>query len=246
MTWQKCILTQDEIDKYMNNLDELSELCKDGLECSDDDFDFLPDCVSSIEDSDSESEINVVHLPNYRTYWSEELGFDRIKDTMPLKKFETIRQYLHFNDNDKYLPRDHANHDKLHKIRHLYDELNKNFAKVPLERHLSIDEQIFSTKIRYYIKQYLAIKPHKWGFKFFVLCGISGFAYKLEIYSGQENNEKYRQKGEPDLGASANVVIQLARIISRNKYYKLYFDNYYTSIPLLAYLSKEGLHSLET
>ncbi|GFY59430.1 uncharacterized protein TNIN_318801 [Trichonephila inaurata madagascariensis] len=28
---------------------------------------------------------------------------------------------------------------------------------------------------------------------------LGRFAYKLEIYSGQENNEKYRQKGEPDL-----------------------------------------------
>ncbi|GFS30414.1 hypothetical protein TNIN_312591 [Trichonephila inaurata madagascariensis] len=79
---KKRILTQDEIDRYMNNLDELSE---DGLEYSDDDVDFLPDCVSSIEDSDIDSEISI------------------------------------------------------------------------------------------------------------------GFAYKLEKYSGQENNEKYRQKGEPDL-----------------------------------------------
>ncbi|GFT57809.1 transposase [Nephila pilipes] len=84
----------------------------------------------------SENEINqylgiciyasLVHQPSYRAYWSEGLGFDRIKETMPLKKFETIRQYLHFNDNDKHLPRDHPNHDKLHKISPLYDELNKN------------------------------------------------------------------------------------------------------------------------
>ncbi|GFS98052.1 piggyBac transposable element-derived protein 3 [Nephila pilipes] len=90
------------------------------------------------------------------------------------------------------------------------------------------------------------MKPHKWGFKFFELCGISGFAYKLELYSDQKNNEKYRQKGETDLGASTNVVIRLARIISRNKNYTLYFDNYYTSIPLLAYLFKEGIYSLGT
>ncbi|GFY73825.1 piggyBac transposable element-derived protein 3 [Trichonephila inaurata madagascariensis] len=34
------ILTQDEIDRCMNNLDELSELSEDGLEYSDDDIDF--------------------------------------------------------------------------------------------------------------------------------------------------------------------------------------------------------------
>ncbi|GFY71249.1 hypothetical protein TNIN_441971 [Trichonephila inaurata madagascariensis] len=43
----------------MNNLDELSELSEDGLEYSNDDVDFLPDCVSSIEDSDSDTEISV-------------------------------------------------------------------------------------------------------------------------------------------------------------------------------------------
>ncbi|GFU44847.1 piggyBac transposable element-derived protein 3 [Nephila pilipes] len=90
------------------------------------------------------------------------------------------------------------------------------------------------------------MKPHKWGFKFFVLCGISDFAYKLELYSGQENNEKYRLKGDPDLGTSANVVKRLARIASRNKNYTLYFDYYYSSIPLLAYLSKERIYSLRT
>ncbi|GFS95165.1 hypothetical protein TNCV_2705111 [Trichonephila clavipes] len=52
-------LTQDEIDRYMNNLDKSNELSEDGLEYSDDDVDFLPDCVSSIEDSDSDSEISV-------------------------------------------------------------------------------------------------------------------------------------------------------------------------------------------
>ncbi|GFW80919.1 piggyBac transposable element-derived protein 3 [Trichonephila clavipes] len=140
------MLTQEEIVSYMNNLDELSELSEDGLEYSDAAADFLPDFVSSIEDSDSDSEISVVHLPNYRTYWSEELEFDRIKEKMPLKKFETFRQYLHFNDNYKHLPRVHTSHDRLYKIRPLYDELNKNFAKVALERHRSIDEQICSTK----------------------------------------------------------------------------------------------------
>ncbi|GFX43895.1 piggyBac transposable element-derived protein 2 [Trichonephila clavipes] len=79
---------------------------------------------------------------------TEELGLDRIKETMPLKKFETMTKYLHFNDNDKHLPRDHPNRDRLHKIRPIYDELNKKFSKVPFERHLSIDEQICSTKYR--------------------------------------------------------------------------------------------------
>ncbi|GFY72462.1 hypothetical protein TNIN_433141 [Trichonephila inaurata madagascariensis] len=62
VTWG---ITQDvlciayEIDRYMKNLDGLSELSEYGLEYPDDDVDLLPDCVSSIEDSDSVSEIRV-------------------------------------------------------------------------------------------------------------------------------------------------------------------------------------------
>ncbi|GFY06642.1 hypothetical protein TNCV_3524981 [Trichonephila clavipes] len=49
---KKRIQTHNEIDRQMNNSDELS---KDGLEYSDD-VDFLPDCVSSNEDLDSDCE----------------------------------------------------------------------------------------------------------------------------------------------------------------------------------------------
>jgi len=56
---KKRILTQDEIDRYINNLDVLSELSEDGLEHSHDDVDFFPDCASSNEDSDSDYENSV-------------------------------------------------------------------------------------------------------------------------------------------------------------------------------------------
>ena len=50
-------------------------------------------------------------------------------------------------------------------------------------------------------------KPHKWGYKLFVLYGDMGFVQIFEIYSGQENDPKFRVDGEPDIGASGNVVI---------------------------------------
>ncbi|GFV83104.1 hypothetical protein TNCV_2802301 [Trichonephila clavipes] len=42
---KKRILTQDEIDRFMNNSDELSELSEEGLKYSDDDVDFYWLCV---------------------------------------------------------------------------------------------------------------------------------------------------------------------------------------------------------
>lgn len=60
-------------------------------------------------------------------------------------------------------------------------------------------------------------KPNKWGYKLFVLSGASGFAYNFELFSGQENNAEWRFVTKPDLGASANVVVRLSRVIPKNK-----------------------------
>lgn len=90
------------------------------------------------------------------------------------------------------------------------------------------------------------MKPHKWGYKLFVMAGVSGFAYNLEIYSGQENDPALRLSSEPDIDASGNVVVRLARIVPLDKHFKLYYDNYYTSISLMIYLKTRGIESLGT
>lgn len=93
---------------------------------------------------------------------------------MSLNKYEKIRQFLHFN-NALTAPSTYPRYDKLHKIRPLIDSLNTNFSKdIPWEYCLSVDEQICSTKAWHHLKQYMHMKPHRWGFKFFVLCGVSG------------------------------------------------------------------------
>ncbi|GBP23219.1 PiggyBac transposable element-derived protein 1 [Eumeta japonica] len=109
-----------------------------------------------------------------------------------------------------------------------------------MEEHLCVDEQICSTKALNTLKRY---KPHKWGYKVFILSGVSGFAYKTEIETGQEN---VVLQDEPDSGASSNVVMRLARIILRQQKFMLYFDNYFTSFHLLEYLAKVGILSLGT
>ena len=188
--------------------------------------------------------MSVLRLPNVRSYWSPEFEITSVKNCMTTNRFEKIRQFIHFNDNTKHLPQGNHSHDRLHKIRPLIDHLNLKCSKVPLEAHLSVDEQLCSTKVSHFLKQYIPMKPFKWGFKLFVLCGVSGFAYKFEVYSGQEN--KRAEIDQPDLGASANVVVRLSTIIPANKNYRLYFDNYYTSPALLAYLAKKGILSLGT
>lgn len=49
--------------------------------------------------------MSVIKYPNVRLYWSNKVGFEPIKRVMTINRFETIRRYLHFNDNEKHLPR---------------------------------------------------------------------------------------------------------------------------------------------
>lgn len=87
-------------------------------------------------------------------------------------------------------------------------------------------------------------KPHKWGIKLFVLCDSNGFAYRFEIYNGAGDN--IILPDTPDLGATSNVVVRLSQTISNFVHHILYFDNFYTSLPLLVYLRARGIYSLGT
>ncbi|CAH2102653.1 unnamed protein product [Euphydryas editha] len=195
--------------------------------------------------------MSVEHFPSVRSYWNEKFGYEPIKKVMPVNRFEMIRSFLHFNNNENHLPPEHPNHDRLYKLRPVIDHLNKKFASVPLDQRVSIDEQMCSTKIGHFLKQYLPNKPHKWGYKLFVLCSLMGYAYRFEVYSGQEDKRSRLSScpeyvDEPDLGVTNNVVLRLARIIPRMRNHIVFFDNFYTSLPLIYYSSKQGIHCVGT
>lgn len=187
--------------------------------------------------------MSLIRLPRVTNHWTPILGTPIIQDTMSLNKFEKIRQTLHFNDNSKNVSRNDPEHDRIFKIRPVVESCNAAYKKVLLEEHLCVDEQMCSTKARNVLKRYNPQKPHKWGYKIYVLSGVSGYAYKTEIETGKEN---VTLPEEPDLGAASNVVMRLARMIPRHQNYQLYFDNYFTSLRLLEYLAKEGIHGLGT
>ncbi|KAF2890864.1 hypothetical protein ILUMI_15309 [Ignelater luminosus] len=142
---------------------------------------------------------------------------------MSQKRFDAIRASLHFNDNTTAKPINDPDSDRLHKIRSVVYYLNTKFATIPFEQFLCVDEQLWFTKARLYLKVYLPIKPHKWG---------------------AEN--RWRLPNEPDLEASANIVVRLCRGVPSNQFYKLDFDNYYSPIPIVSCLSSIGIYPLGT
>lgn len=162
---------------------------------------------------------------------------------MPSKVFFEIKKHLSFEDESKRKKKGEPGYDPIFRIRVIADKLNKNFD-FPKSARLCVDEQMCSTKMKHHLRQYMPNKPHKWGIKLFVLCNSFGYAYRFEIYNGAGDNVVL--PGQPDLGSTANVVVRLSQSIPNFAHHILYFDNFYTSLPLLVYLRARGIYSLGT
>lgn len=188
--------------------------------------------------------MSIIQLPATRHYWCGYLGHPAINEVISCNRWEEIKRYIHFCDNSKFVSAGEPNHDKLFKIRPLLNRLRERLLLVPKEEFLAVDEQIIPTKARSSIKQYNPKKPHKWGFKAFVLSGVSGFSYDFEIFAGAQSNVVI--PGAPDLGVSGNVVVRLTETVPRHVNHKIFFDNWFTSVPLEVFLQKVGILSLGT
>ena len=183
--------------------------------------------------------MSIVKLPSTRDYRSSSIGISHVANIMPVNRFEKLKSIIHFADNSTA-----DKDDKLFKIRPLINKINEQLNSIPIEESSAVDEQIIPFKGRHSIKQYNPKKPHKWGFKVFVLSGVSGFSYNFEVYCGGGDN--ICLENEPELGVSSNVVMRLARILSDGVNHKLYVDNWFNSIGLNVYMFKRGIQMVGT
>lgn len=171
---------------------------------------------------------------NKRMYWAREDDVPKIlSDSMRLNRFESILRNLHLNDNTQT-----DKEDKLYKLRPLISILNKNFNIFGgLEENLSIDESMIPYYGKHYAKHYIKGKPIRFGFKNWALCTDNGYMLAFDIYTG-----KSAQTEKRDFGLGGQVVLSLIDLtgIPSIEGYKLFFDNYFTSVALLSHLSDQG------
>ncbi|KAF2905811.1 hypothetical protein ILUMI_00365 [Ignelater luminosus] len=91
-------------------------------------------------------------------------------------------------------------------------QLAKNVSKklihqaclsVPSKERLPCDDEVISFRGRSSLKICNHKRPHKWGYKIWVLSGTTGFSYDFELYSGKQKIAQLEE--EQDLGAASNV-----------------------------------------
>ncbi|XP_049304617.1 piggyBac transposable element-derived protein 1-like [Bactrocera dorsalis] len=157
--------------------------------------------------------MSLMKLPSSRHYWDTTVGQEFVRTIMTCNRWENIKRFLHFNNNENMKSPGEDGFDKLFKVRPLLNKIRENILLIPKEEQLVVDEQIIPTKCRHHLKQYIPVKPHKWGFKNFVLSGVTGFSYDFDVFAGAQSDK--HPEGLPNLGISGNVVTRLAVTVPR-------------------------------
>ena len=188
-------------------------------------------------------EIGSIPFPNMRLYWSKARRHKLIADAMTLNRFSMLRNNLYLVDNPQGNERVE---DKFWKVRPILNQFsNVLVQELPdPEKRLCIDEQMIPFKGILGLKQYMKGKPNPWGIKVFFLCGESGMPYNFLACQGKTTklSEKYNH-----FDFSGSVVMSLTEDrVKAHRNYRLFFDNYFTSLSLIQELYTKGIYCTGT
>lgn len=177
--------------------------------------------------------MGVFNFPAMEDYWHHESRFDLIADIMPKKRFHLLRRFIHFNDNQQC----NDSPDRFYKIRPLFDMLREQCLLIPSTYKHSVDEVMVAYKGTRAgtLRQYIANKPDKWGFKLFCRASSSGIIHDLLLYQGVSTFFNVALSEEEQ--GLLLVVITLCKTITQPRLSVVFCDNYFTSFNLIQKLN---------
>lgn len=175
-------------------------------------------------------------VPSYRAHWRSATRYAPIADVMPRNRFESIKRFLHFNDNTKMKKRNEEGYDKLFKVRPFIDALRQNFLKVEPNPNQSIDEIMIPSKAVSPLRQFNKNKPHRFGIKVEGRAGADGILHDFDIYCGKSNAEP-----SGAWGISGDVVLKLIDTLPENLQFRIFADNWFSSYALAKEVKSRGL-----
>lgn len=91
--------------------------------------------------------MSLLKLPSSTLYCNKTIGQEFIYNTMTCNRWETIKRFLHFNNNEDMKLAGEAGFDKLFKIRPVLDKICNQLLLVPKEEHLVVDEGNYSHEV---------------------------------------------------------------------------------------------------
>lgn len=106
-------------------------------------------------------------------------------------------------------------------------------------RNIAVDESMVAFKGRTSLKQYMPQKPIKRGFKIWAMsCAGTGYLLNFSVYEGKRASTEEGSLGE-------KTVLELTTHL-QGKNFVVYFDNFFTSFPLLTKLLDRNIFACGT
>ncbi|KAL3225903.1 hypothetical protein MRX96_025375 [Rhipicephalus microplus] len=173
-------------------------------------------------------------FPQARMYWAAATRVSLIADAMPRDRFFRLRNALHVCNNDS----DQDDNNRCWKVQPLLDHVRKACLKISRSHAACVDEQMVPFTGRTQLHQYVRGKPNPTGLKNFVLADRLGRVLDFEIYQGATTPIPSEHK---DLGISGGIVMRLAETMPPWEDCVLCFDRFFTSVPLMERLLKQGM-----
>ncbi|KAF0299728.1 PiggyBac transposable element-derived protein 3 [Amphibalanus amphitrite] len=186
---------------------------------------------------------SVIKFPWLRMYWSEKYRLPVVADQMSRNKFFNIRANLKVVDDNR-VSEDHKQNDRLWKIRPLLDAIRQRCLQLDRPETVAVDEQMIPFTGTTSLKHYVPNKPNPVGLKNWVLAGDNGLMLDFEIDQGKSKLISMLTDARPGVGLGEAVVLRLSETLPVES--KVYFDRFFTSLPLLDALSDRNLKATGT
>ncbi|KAE9543640.1 hypothetical protein AGLY_002036 [Aphis glycines] len=169
--------------------------------------------------------IGCIKFPRLRMYWSAKFRYDPVSAVMSRDRFFQLRVNLHF-----------ANFV----MQPLIDFVRNRCLSIDRSStYYSIDEQMIPFLGRCQIRQFVKGKPRPVGLKNFVITTSDGLIIDFEIYQGLTTLFP-----DKTLGLGPAVILRLINIIPEGS--SVFFDRYFTTIPLMQKLVQLKIHGTDT
>ncbi|KAK3704764.1 hypothetical protein RRG08_000536 [Elysia crispata] len=155
---------------------------------------------------------------------------------MEKKRFQQLPSFLKVSNREREDPK-----NKLAKVTFLLEFIQRRCQNLfQPGRNLAIDERMVRNKGSYSFRQYIRDKPTKWGMKLWVIADPeTGYTYNFDVYLGKDTGM------QGDGGLAYNVVMKLVKRLA-GKGYRIFFDNFYTTVKLLKDLFMIGIGACGT
>ena len=183
----------------------------------------------------------LVKVPTIDRYWSTRSLYHGLwaRVMISRERFQALLSMLHIVDPTAEIDKT----DKLRKVRPLINKFKSRCRELyQPDQNVAVDERLVKSKHRSGIRQYIKNKPVKFGIKLWVVAeSKSGYTWDFNVYTGKGSNPKH--KSEHGLGY--DVVMELMDQLLQQGYH-VFFDNFYTSVPLVTALWNKNTPSCGT